>query len=225
MAMKTGKAVKKGFFEVSAPFTSARIALYASEIAELDGKVVSLDLTRSLRGKSFVMEIKIRVDGDKLVGEPVALELAGSYIRRMMRTGTDYVEDSFEAECKDGKARVKPFMITRNKVSRAIRKDLRITAREFLQGYARTRNAREIFSDLMANKIQRELSFKLKKIYPLALCEIRVFELLGKQSGVKPVEKKEAKQEAVKTEASETEEKKEKRIKKEEKSEEKAVEK
>ena len=31
----------------------------------------------------------------------------------------------------------------------------------------------------MANKIQKQLALKLKKIYPLALCEIRVFEVVG----------------------------------------------
>lgn len=178
MAGKTGKAVKKGFYEVSAPFTSAKISLYATSAEELNGKVVSLDLTRSLRGKSFIMSISVKAEGEKLNGEPVALELAGSYIRRMMRTGTDYVEDSFESECKDGKARIKMFMITRNKVSRAVRGDLRKTGREFLQSYARMRNVREIFGDLMTNKVQRELSFKLKKIYPLALCEVKSFRLM-----------------------------------------------
>ncbi|MDD5700386.1 MAG: hypothetical protein PHH00_04360 [Candidatus Nanoarchaeia archaeon] len=182
MAIKSGKAAKKGFFEVSAPFTSAKILLYASSPEELDGKVVSLDLTRSLRGKSFLMSIRVGAEGEKLVGEPVALELAESFIRRMIRTGTDYVEDSFEAECKDGKARMKVFMITRNKVSRAVRKDLRNTGREFLQSYARMRNVKEIFNDLMMNKVQRELSFKLKKIYPLALCEVKSFRLMSAEA-------------------------------------------
>jgi len=36
---------------------------------------------------------------------------------------------------------------------------------------------KEVASEVMANKIQKELSLKLKKIYPLALCEIRVLEL------------------------------------------------
>lgn len=178
MAGKTGKAVKKGFFEVSAPFTSAKISLYATSPEELNGKVVSLDLTRSLRGKSFLMSVRIKAEGEKLIGEPVALELAESFIRRMMRTGTDYVEDSFESECKDGKARMKMFMITRNKVSRAVRNDLRKTGREFLQGYVHMRNVKELFNELMMNKIQRELSFKLKKIYPLALCEVKSFRLM-----------------------------------------------
>ena len=96
----------------------------------------------------------------------------------MMRRGSDYVEDSFEVECKDAKAVVKPFMITRNRVSRAVRNALRIETKKYLEGYSKTRSAKEFFTEITTNKIQRDLSFKLKKIYPLALCEIRMFKLL-----------------------------------------------
>jgi ribosomal protein S3AE len=39
----------------------------------------------------------------------------------------------------------------------------------------------ELFSDIMVGKIQKELSLKLKKIYPLALCEIRILEIVNKK--------------------------------------------
>ncbi len=171
------KGAKKAFFEVRAPMTSSKIHLYAGSAEELDGKIVKLDLTRSLKGKNFELNLKVKKTSDGLEGEPVSLELVGSYIRRMMRTGIDYVEESFVAELKDGKARIKPFMIARNKVSRSIRRELRNTARKFLQEYFRARTTKEGFSEIMTNKVQKELFVKLKKVYPLALCEIRVFAL------------------------------------------------
>jgi ribosomal protein S3AE len=152
--------------------------LYAASIEELNGKVIRLDLTRNLRGKSLELKLKIKAENGELNGEPISLNLLGSYIRRMIRTGTDYVEDSFEIECREGKARIKPFMITRNKVPRSIRNSLRVEAKKFIEGYAKVRTIREIFGDIMSNKIQKELSLKLKKVYPLALCEIRVFEVI-----------------------------------------------
>ena len=126
------------------------------------------------------MELKLRVKivDDKLEGKPISLELAGSYIRRMIRKGTDYIEDSFETECKDKKVVVKLFLITRNKVSRAIRKALRENARKNLESYLKTRSTEEMFSEIMTNKTQKDLSLKLKKIYPLALCEIRIFRIV-----------------------------------------------
>lgn len=178
MVTKSRKTVKKSFFEVYSPITAAKIYLYGSSASELQGRTVKLDLTRSLRGKSLELKLRVKEEDGKLVGEPIGIELAGAYIRRAIRKGTDYVEDSFFAECKDGKAVVKIFMITRNKVSRAVRKSLRNTGRGFLLSHLKNRVSKEIFSEIMTNKIQKELSLKLKKIYPLALCEIRVFELV-----------------------------------------------
>lgn len=180
--VKVKKGQKKAFFDVKAPMISAKISLYAYSPEELVGKVAKIDLTRILKGKNFELRLRTeKKESGELEGEPISIGLASSYIRRMMRTGIDYVEDSFEVECKDGRARVKPFMITRNKVSRAVRKELRNSAKKFLEGYSKARSVKEIFGDITSNKIQKDLFLKLKKIYPLALCEIRVFEIIGEK--------------------------------------------
>jgi len=175
---KAQKLEKRSFFEVRVPMTSAKIYLYSSSADNLVGKVVNLDLTRSLRGKSLELKAKIKKEGEELVGEPISVILAGSYVRRMMRKGTDYVEDSFNAECRDGVVVVKPFMITRNKVSRPIRNKLRMTAKDYVLAQFKSRTAREIITSIMTNKLQKEISQKLKKIYPLAVCEIRWLEVI-----------------------------------------------
>ena len=177
-APKVKKGAKKGFFDVKAPITATRIQLYGASAEELNGKVVKLDLTRSLKGKNFELRLRVKNTPEGLEGEPVSIELIGSYIRRMMRTGIDYVEDSFVAEMKDGKVRIKPFMIARNKVSRAVRRELRNNSRKFLEEYMKARTVKEGFSDVTTNKVQKELFVRMKKVYPLALCEIRVFELV-----------------------------------------------
>ena len=179
--VKIKKGAKKTFFEVSAPFTGAKVTAYGGSADELVGKSVKLDLTRSLKGKNFEMRAKIFKNPEgNLEAEPIGLWLAGSYIRRMMRTGIDYVEDSFITECKDKKVLMKPFMITRNKVSRSVRRELRNNAKKFLEGYAKAREGHEVLGDITANRLQKELFLRLKKIYPLSFCEIRVFEILNK---------------------------------------------
>lgn len=175
---KIKKGGKKGFYEVKAPLVSAKISLYGAGAESFDGKIVKLDLSRSLKGKSFEFKLKITAKGDNLTAEPVSLNLVNSYIRRVMRKGTDYVEDSFVGECKDTKVKIKPFLITRRRVSRAVRRALRETSRKHLEGYLKTRSSKEIFSEIMANKLQKQLFAKLKKVYPLSLCEIRRFEIM-----------------------------------------------
>lgn len=174
-AKKTGK---KKFFQVQVPLTAAKVDLYGYSEEEFKDKVVKIDMTRSLRGKNMELRAKISLVGDKLESEIISLQLLGSYIRKMMRRGTDYVEDSFTVTCKDATLKVKPFMITRKHVSRSIRASLRDNAKKFLESYMTIRTAKEIMSEVMTSKIQKELAMKSKKIYPLALCEIRMLELV-----------------------------------------------
>jgi len=179
---KANKGLRKKFFEVETKITGARIEVYAFTPEEVDGQVVKLDLSRSLRGKNLDLKLKVNLNGDKLVASPIKATLLATYIRKMMRRGVDYVEDSFEVECRDKKVRIKPFLITRKRVSRAVRNALNVAAKKYLEGYVKVRTAEEIFSEIMANKIQKEMSLKLKKIYPLSMSEIRMFEVVGEKS-------------------------------------------
>lgn len=181
---KKGKNVQKQFFEMKVPLTSSKVVLYGSSVEALDGSYVKLDLTRALRGKNLELGIRARTIDGELHGNPESLSLLGSYIRRVMRTGVNYVEDSFNAKCKDCELIVKPFLITRNKVSRALRNALRKEAKEYLTSYLTLRTKLEIFSDIMSNKVQKELSLKLKKLYPLALCEIRILKIVPEKKQI-----------------------------------------
>ena len=167
---------KKKFFDVEIPLINKTTNLYAFELKDLDGKTLKYDLTRTLKGKGTVMQFKIKVDGETATASPRKIRLMPYYMKRMVRKGTNYVEDSFSTECKDFQLKVKPFLITRRKVSRAVRKALREKAREELINYFKDKDVETIFEDLLKNQIQKPLSLKLKKIYPLSLCEIRVLE-------------------------------------------------
>lgn len=183
------KGAKKGFYEVEVPMTAVKISLYGGAPDDFDGKVIKLDMTRNLRGKNLELRMKVKNDGGKLYAIPIGAIIAGSYIRRAMRRGTDYVEDSFKVTCKDAIMVVKPFMITRRRVSRAVRKVLRDNARKYVEDYMSIRNVKELFSDVVIGKLQKGMALKLKKIYPLAFCEIRVFEMIGERLVVNVGEK------------------------------------
>lgn len=176
---KAKKGIKKSFYEVKAPMTSTSISLYSTSQEALDGRTVKLDLTKNLRGKSLELKLRIKLINNELVAEPEAVELVGSYIRKVVRSGTDYCEDSFKTNCRDFQVQIKPFLITRKRVSRGILNALRKNAKEFLEAYIKTRTAQEIFSEIISNKLQKQLSLRLKKIYPLALCEIRMFSIVS----------------------------------------------
>ncbi len=167
---------KKKFFDVDIPVVNKQTQLQAYEVSELGGRFLKYDLTRMLKGKSMMLTLKVIIEKDKATTIPKKIVLLPYFLKRMMRKGTDYVEDSFSAECKDAVLKIKPFLITRRKVSRAVRKALRNKTKEELIDYVKDKNSYELFEELIKNQIQKPLSLKLKKIYPLALCEIRILE-------------------------------------------------
>ena len=171
------KAKKKRFIEVDIPIINKTTQVLAYEFEELNNRFLKYDLTRILKGKSIELSLVIKVIGDKAVAYPLKATLMPYFLRRVMRKGTNYVEESFSAQCSDAQIRIKPFLITRKKVSRAVRKALRNRAKEELIAYVKDKSADKIFEEVIHNKMQRPLSLVLKKIYPLSLCEIRVLKV------------------------------------------------
>ncbi len=182
------KEIKKKFFEVEVPLLNDKFESLSTSLDALNNKTLKMDLTRHLKGKSVDLIMKIVVKDGKAQAYPKKLTLLSSFIRHMLHTGIDYVEDSFEAETKESKVIIKPFLITRKKVSRAVRRTLRNSAKNWLVDYLKTKRDDDVFTELLSNHAQKPLSLKLKKIYPLAICEIRMFEI-KKPLNNKPEEK------------------------------------
>jgi len=176
---------KKKFFEVEIPLINKQTPLLAFEIKELEGKFIRYDLTRFLRGKNMLIQLKVKIKEEgqdsekKLRATSVAreIQILPCFLKRMVRKGTNYVEDSFSVNCGDAQLRIKPFLITRRKVSRAVRKALREKAKKEIIKYVGNKKSEEVFDDVLKNKLQKPLSLILKKIYPLSLCEIRMMKV------------------------------------------------
>jgi ribosomal protein S3AE len=168
---------RKKFFDVEIPLLGKTTQLYAFDLKELDGRIINYDLTRLLRGKNTLLQLKIKIKDNEVITTPKELKLLPYFLRKMVRKGTNYIEDSFSTECKDAVIRLKPFLITRRKVSRAVRHALRLKAREELIEYSKTKTSEAIFMDVLNGQLQKPLSLRLKKIYPLSLCEIRVLKV------------------------------------------------
>lgn len=164
---------KKKFLQVQIPLINKEIELLSFSNEDLNNRFIKLDLTSDLRGKSLELKLKVSLKEGKPVAEPIEIYLLGFFIRRMMRKGTDYVEDSFHVQCKNHRLRIKPFMITRKKVSRKVRNALRENIKKDIIEYVKNKTFENLILDIINNKFQKELSIKLKKTYPLGLCEIK----------------------------------------------------
>ena len=168
-------AERKKYIDVKVPFLGETLRVLGTP-QELDDKTIKLDLTRKLRGKGLTVKLRIFNREGTLYAIPNSLILASSYIRRMMRKRTDYIEDSFVVRCTDAKVTFKPHLITRKKVSRVVRKNLRNTTKDFIVEYTKERDYMTVAQDIYDGTLQKTLLPKLKKVYPLSFCDIRVFE-------------------------------------------------
>ena len=168
---------RKKFFNVDMPIIGKQTQLQAFEIKELNNSYITYDLTRMLKGKNMILQLKVKSDKEMATSVTRQIKLTSSYLIKMVRKGTDYVEDSFSADCKNARLKIKPFLIARKKVSRKVKKALREMAKEELIKYIKLKDSETIFEELIKNRLQKELSLKLKKIYPLSLCEIRILKV------------------------------------------------
>ncbi len=169
-------AIKKKFIDVELPLINETVSVLGTP-ESLIKKVIKLDLSRKLKGKGLQIDFIIESKDENLYGLPKKLVLMQPYIKRMMRRGISYVEDSFETKCKDIRVRIKPFLITRKKVSRAVKNNLRRTTKETIVKFCEENNFLDISKAIYTGELQKNLHPKLKKIYPLSLCEIRSFEI------------------------------------------------
>ena len=172
---------RKKAWSIEIPLIDTIIDISAVDLQQLDKKVLKLDLTRILHGRGTEATFVVLVKDGKATAELKKLTLPTFYIQRAIRKGISYVEDSFKCTTNGYTLRIKPFLITRKRVHRAIRKALRIKAQEIIKEYCSSKQPSEVFSSVLYGKLQKELSMKLKKVYPLAFCEIRVLEVLGKK--------------------------------------------
>lgn len=174
-------AVRKKSWNIEIPLINSNIELSAVDLQQLDKKTIKLDLTRILHGKSIEATFVIHINDNKAVAELKKFALFPFYIQRAIRKGISYVEDSFECKTQESNLRIKPFLITRKRVHRSVRNALRIKAQEVIREYCATNKPEEIFSAILSGVLQKDLSGKLKKVYPLSFCEIRVLEVLSKK--------------------------------------------
>ena len=168
---------RRKFIEVEIPITNSKFELVATSPEELENKTIKLDLTRDLRGKSTEAVVKIEIEKNKPIAHPIKIKLMPYFIKRMIRKRISYIEDSFETPSQNSILLIKPFLITRKRVSRVVRKTLRNKAKNWLEDYISQKTDKEILTEILTNKLQKPLSLHLKKTYPLSLCEIRILEI------------------------------------------------
>lgn len=152
----------------------------ADEPEQLLGRHLHLNLMTLLndpKKQSITVHFAIKeLKGDTAVATLVRYELNTSFLKRLVRKTSNKIEMSLVFTTKDNqRCRIKPILFTRHHVNNSTLTSLRKKTEEHLQQIFSQTLLSELFSMIVANKIQMELKTALKKIYPVASCEIKSF--------------------------------------------------
>jgi len=169
--------LKKKFFTIETSVLKNPLEVYATSLEDAIGRHIKMDMTRQLKGKNLEAVFEIVKKDDKVIAQIISAVVSPSYIRRIIRKSISYIEDSFLCKSQDANLRIKFFMMTRKKIHRSLRNALRLKAIEILTDICKDSNSDTIFMNIFETSLQKDLSLKLKKLYPLAFCEIRAIKV------------------------------------------------
>ncbi len=198
------KSKKKRWYPILAPNHLGKKDLgdsYLGEPEEAIGRTIKVNLMQVTGDvKSQSAEVKFMVTDFKdgsFNTRITEYNYSPSSIKRVVRRRKTRVDDSSIMKTKDGrKVRIKPFLLTTNKVSRAVECNLRATLKKELEKLVNKSDYEELFNSIINYKIQRKLRDILTKIYPVKALEIRVLkEVVEEERYQKEDEKKNIKEE------------------------------
>jgi len=111
------KKIKNKFFEVEIEMLNKNIFLLSDKVENLENRIIKYDLSKILRGKNTILTLKTNVKEGKVDSKATKLQILQPFFQRIMRKNVSYVEDSFSGTCEDGSVKIKPFLVTRRKIS------------------------------------------------------------------------------------------------------------
>jgi len=178
------KVKKKKWVPIIAPKFMGESVIGESFIddeTDLSGRTVKVNLMQ-LSGdvKNQSSEVRFEILGlkdNKIETKVIGYSFSASTIKRFMRRHMTRIDDSIVVMTQDNvKIRIKPFLLTRSKVSRAVEYSLRVNLREELINFVKKTPYEQLFSMVAKYQMQKEIKEKLNKIYPLKNLEIRILE-------------------------------------------------
>jgi len=136
-----------------------------------------MSLTNDIKKQGVQVVFKVKeIRGSEAHSEVVRYELLPANIKRIMRKDVSKIETSFICETKEGKVKIKPYLLTRNPVHNSVRTAILIKTKEYLCNELKKQSFESNLEMLVYNKIQRNLRGNLSKITPMGKCEVRIFE-------------------------------------------------
>jgi len=182
MVVKDKKTKKRRWYNILATknFGNTVIGETVSvDSANLIGRVVNYNLgmlTRDIKLQNVKVGFRVnKVEDNNALTEIVKYELINSYIKRVVRAGRGKLDESFVVETKDKvKLRLKIIVLTRNTVQRSVLTQMRKKLRDSFSDLLSKEDYESFLANLISHRIQMNLKRELNKVYPVAVCEVRM---------------------------------------------------
>ena len=178
-ASKATTIKKKIWVQLVAPqsFNSQLIGeIPTTETKKLIGRVVTVNLM-SLTGDMKKQNTNIKflisqIKGDNAVTELHGYSLNSASVKRLVRRKNERIGLSFICKTADKKTvRIKPLMITRDKVKGSVSSSLQKTVIPFVTSHVEKTTFDNIIRELINKTLQKALKDAIKKIYPVKVVE------------------------------------------------------
>ena len=178
------KKKKKKWYTIlaSSEFNKQVIAeTISSDPKSLIGRTIKfslMNLTREIKHQNIKIIFSINsVNENNALTEVVGYELVPSFIKRITRTAREKIDDVNTYETKNNiKLVLKLLIMTKSKTKRSILSNLRHKSKEFLTAKIQKQDYSELITSLITYTLQKELKSTLSKIYPVAVCDVRVLK-------------------------------------------------
>jgi len=177
---------KKRWYSVQAPKVLNNMIFgetMASDPSLLEGRVFTIALSvvnRAVRGSNVSVSFKVtKLEGNNCVTEFVGYEMAGGFIKRLVKRAKRRVDDSFVLESKDKiKFRFKPMLLIKASVQHSLQSDLRRKVRDHMDKLCKEKEYSEIVSMILQGNLQKDIKSECRKIHPMLNFDVRALKKL-----------------------------------------------
>ncbi len=177
----------KKWYSVVAPqeFEGKELAqIVSSNPANLVNRIVRVplsDMTGKMNRYNLYTNVKLRVKevaGNNAKSEIVGHYMSFAYLKSLARRRRSVIHEVIDVQTKDGKeVRLKLLLVTKDKVSAIVKKNLRKVLREQAEKSAKKRNYYELLKAIFDRKLSEELYKATNVINPIENAEVKKSEL------------------------------------------------
>jgi ribosomal protein S3AE len=155
-----------------------------TNVEEMMGKPLTtnmMNLTSEIKKQNINVKFKVMsLKENTAVAELIGYHVSPSSIRRLVRRRHNRLDDSYKYTTSDNVViQIKTLLITKTKTHRSTGSAIKKLAQKTIALFVKERPYLVVCKAILTGELQDTLRKTLSKIYPLKICDIRVFQLIS----------------------------------------------